>query len=163
MPFHKLPPTLYSWCWTARLLQSCQDGFTQTDGGIFLPSSEPVDDSPAMVHFSQLQPEGGQFSWLWLFPDLEEATRLRLLLNFPANIDPADYGLLEAVLPSAAPGEPDPCFVQSLDVEWLRRVIPDDVHEVWVGFDFKTYVSDLNLRLAATVYLVEEFTAIAAR
>lgn len=51
-----------------------------------------------------------------------------------------------------------------MPLDWLYFNIPDDIHEVWVGFDYRKFAQDRSLRASADyVFSVEDFKAIAAR
>lgn len=160
---YKLPPELWSWAWTSRLIRSRSDDVEMSPGGILVPRTEPVDDTPAIAHFAEMSPEGAEIAWLWLFASPNEARQLRLLQQFSTRVEPRDINLIGDTLPMAPPGEPDPCYLQNVPVSWLAENLPPDIREVWIGFNFKSYVSDRKLRFSAQILSATEFRAIAAR
>jgi hypothetical protein len=162
---YKLPPNLLSWAWTSRLIRSREDDFEQTAGGLLIPRVDEIDDTPAIAHFSEMSPEGTEFSWLWLFETKDEALRLRLLQQFQGRVETRDANLIQDTLPKPPPGEPEACYLQDVPLKWLSGILPQtpDIKEVWVGFDFKRYVSDRKLRFSTQVFPTEEFLAISSR
>lgn len=163
---YHLPDKLWAWAWTAEFLALAEE--KRSEGGIILPQSTAVDSGPAFAHFSTML-EGTERSWLWFFPQVQQAASLRIL---PASQKAAFGGcdnncdLIEATLPEAAPGEISPLTLVLVDQNWLARLPLEElgIHEIWIGFHWRRYLSDRNLRFCAdTVLSAEEFCAVGRR
>lgn len=155
---YKLPDNLWTWAWRSSFLAQGEE--TRSDGGIILPSRKP-DDRDAIAHFSRLDDSGDEQSWLWLFPDKSQAVALRMAADYVG--DPQMSAISQA-LPRGPSDQVQPCTVLNVPLEWIRSAIPDDIHEVWIGFDWRGYSRDFALRAATDAILsAQEFRSIAGR
>ena len=159
----KLPKTLYSWAWRANALPDEDPAYTRSPGGLLLPTGIQVEQDDALAHFNRLDADGRELAWLWLFLSIKEAMQLRLLVDFEGPVGRDAIATIESALPKAAPGQPDPCFVQAVPVDWLRNVVRPEIQQIWIGFDFKNFVADRRLKAATEVLPTADFVAIAAR
>lgn len=161
MPW-KLPDTLYSWAWRANALPSDTPAYSRSPGGLLLPMGM-AEQEDALAHFNRLV-DGQELAWLWLFLRPEEGLQLRLLADFEGPVSQEVVQLIESALPKPAPGQPDPCFLQPIPMDWLKTVVqPDQIQQIWIGFDFSQFVSKRGLTASTEVIPVEDFVAIAAR
>ncbi|NER81435.1 MAG: hypothetical protein F6K42_18085 [Leptolyngbya sp. SIO1D8] len=156
---YRLPDPLFTWAWSGAMLALAEQSEHKSAGGIYLPHK--ADDLDAVAHFSRLLDDGQERSWLWLFPDLQQAVSLRMCSQQTVDLE---MDLIAQTLPTAAPGEREICFICKIDLDWLLPLIPESIREVWVGFHWKRYVQDRNLRVCTDAVLeMEDFKAIATR
>lgn len=156
---YKLPDPLYSWAWTPEYLAKQEQ--PQSPSGLILPSSTLPD--PAFCHFSQMR-IGKEFSWLWFFPDRQQAAALRVMQSLPIHDDLAE--LVALTIPRELPDCHTPTYLALVDQHWLARLPLQDlgIDEVWVGFDYRAYARDKNPRAAVSEVLsAEEFCAVGRR
>lgn len=126
-----LPDRLYSWAWTPE----------------YLDSQESPD--PALCRFSAAR-DGGTFSWLWFFPDRQQAASLRVIQALPVHDDDALAKLVALSIPRGLPDRHRPTYLALMDRDWLARLPLQElgIDEVWIGFDYRAYVRDKNPRAA---------------
>lgn len=163
MPRYNLPSPLYSWAWSAHYLAQIEQA--QHPQGLILPPSATAiaTPEPAYCHFSQMR-DDGEFSWLWLFPNQQNAIELRLMQSMPVRDDLAE--LVQMTVPRSMPGCHNPTFIQVVDTDHLSGLplLELGINEVWIGFDYRKYISDRNPRAATDLALpAEEFCAVARR
>ena len=160
---YKLPDLLLSWAWTAAYLRS-KNEYEQTESGLILPGAiANQSEEPALVHFSRMVIGGAERSWLWLFDGVGAGVSLKMV---PRYAEGAEADIIEATLPPPPPGEPSPVVLHYIDVPWLRGLPLSElgIHEVWVGFDYKRFARDRNLRSCTDAIMsAEEFGKIARR
>ena len=90
----------------------------------------------------------------------EEAVSLRMCPQYASG---PEMDLIQQTLPTV-PGKQDLCDICSINLAWLRPLIPDDIQEVWIGFNYHQYVQDRNLRACTqAVMSAEDFKELAAR
>lgn len=156
----KLPEPLHSWAWTSEhIAKANSDGLQQTESGLLLPGAIAVDTTPAYCHFSQIQMGGKEISWLWLFLIPSQAIALRLLPEVSAADDPF-IDLVDATVPR------DGTDLVQVDLRYLARQPMEElgIHQVWMGFNWKNYYRDRNLRAAADyIFSADEFCQLARR
>jgi hypothetical protein len=132
--------------------------------GLILPfTAIPEKPEPAFCHFSQMRPEG-EFSWLWFFPSRQQAAALRIMPSLPVNDLLAE--LVQSTIPRSLPDCPTPTYLQEVDVGYLGSLplLELGIHEIWIGYDFKKYISDRNPRAATDLVLsAEDFCGVAHR
>jgi hypothetical protein len=151
----------YCWAWTPELVAAKEKSDRRADSMLILPDSPAWLDKPteaAIAHFSILK-DGEEYSWLWLFQDQNEAIALKILPDFLGEDDP-DATMITSTLPPTPPGERSGVYLQPVPATWLKdwQLQELGVHEIWIGFDFRKYRSDRNLRVATTNILsTEEF------
>lgn len=158
---YSLPSPLFSWAWSPQYLAQLEQA-DHPQGLILPPTAKPLPE-PAFCHFSQMR-EDGEFSWLWFFPDRQQAASLRIMQAMPVRDDLAE--LVQLTVPRELPDCHNPTFLQLVDVGYLARLplLDMGIHEVWIGFDYRKYVSDRNPRAATDLALpAEEFCAVARR
>lgn len=161
MPRYSLPDPLYSWAWSPQFLAQLEQA--EHPQGLILPPTAKVAPEPAFCHFSQMR-DTGEFSWLWLFPNQQNAIELRLMQAMPVRDDLAE--LVQMTVPRSMPGCSSPTFIQVVDTGYLSELpLPElGINEVWIGFDYRKYISDRNPRAATDLALpAEEFCAVARR
>lgn len=161
MAFFKLPDPLVSWAWSADYLAKSQE---TSPSGLILPTTS-TDDRPAFVHFSKMA-DGGEKSWLWLFPDPREALALRTLQVTPGLKNDPLAQLVALTIPRLVPDCPRATYVQVVDVAHLGGLPLEEmgIHEVWIGFDYTKYAADRIPALSTQACLsAAEFCAIARR
>lgn len=151
----KLPEAIFAWQWNPEILP---DEEAKTEGGIILPS-KPVDNRPALAHFSRMVGTGVPRSWLWLFRDPVSAIAMRMIANkFYAQF--SDLQLIADTLPEGG------CVVRKLPLEFLQKQPLEEleVHEIWIGFDRSLYLEKFDLTLSCEAIMpAEDFLKVAAR
>jgi hypothetical protein len=160
MLHYKLPEPLYSWAWSAEYLAKVEPEPT-TPGGLLLPRSAAPE--PAFCHFSQLR-DGGEFSWLWFFPDPRQATALRLMQTMPVQDSLAE--LVQLTIPRELPDCHRPTYLQLVDQRYLGDLPLREmgIDEIWIGFDHARYANDRSPRAATELVLTaEDFCQVARR
>ena len=128
---YNLPARLYAWAWTPEYLGS-------------QPSSDP-----ALCRFSDAK-AGRAFSWLWFFPDRQQAASLRVMQAMPVHDDDDLPQLVARAIPRELPDCQRPTYLALVDRHWLARLPLQElgIDEVWVGFDYRAYARDKNPRAA---------------
>lgn len=138
-----------SWAWTAEHVAAVE----RSHSPLILPNTPAAE--PALVHFSRMGTDGEQISWLWLFNDKAEAIALRTLPQFCQG---SEIDLIEATIPDSKD-----VALTLVPSQWLRH-IPDDIHEVWIGFDWRRYKMDRSLPFATRTRMsAEEFMGLVRR
>lgn len=160
MPRYSLPSPLLSWAWTPEYLALT----AERPSGLILPSTALPQPDPAFCHFSQMR-DTGEFSWLWFFPDRQQAAALRIMQAMPVHDDLAE--LVHLTVPQEMPGcQGPPTFLQVVDAAYLAGLPLREmgIDEVWIGFDYRRYIGDRNARAATELALpAEEFCTVARR
>ena len=126
---YNLPERLYAWAWTPEYL-----------------GKGPSPD-PALCRFSE-ERTGRAFSWLWFFPDRQQAASLRVMQALPVHDDDDLAQLVAMAIPRELPDCHRPTYLALVDQHWLARLPLQDlgIDEIWVGFDYKAYARDKNPR-----------------
>jgi hypothetical protein len=147
----KLRDNYFSLAWDPRLTQ--QKLQSEQDKQIWTPATVPVSRDPYLVHYSVMQ-LAEEFSWIWLFTDIQQPLRLRTMagiLDKDPNLDP-----IRAALP------PQSSVTILVDPRWFVGV--EGIQEVWIGFDHKRYHADRILRQCPEMILpLEEFKDLCRR
>lgn len=157
--------TYFTWAWTPYRVNKAEQTARERESAIILPNqpSWQLSDESAIAHFSQLR-DGDEYSWVWLFPDQPQAVALRLLPRFLPEDDPAST-LISSTLPGDRPGQPKECYLQELPADWLSRcgLLEEGIKEIWLGFNYRHFVKDRNLRAATSEVLsTDEFLSLLA-
>jgi hypothetical protein len=148
-----IPETLFSFYWTAKHVSEV----LAQDSPLLLPHDVALQAEESFVHFSKLSETGDHISWMWLFRDRVEASRLRRMGLDPdfARFAPIDVReLIGATMPRGTVALIE--FVPSLlaDIPTLSET----VQEIWLGFDSMRLAKDRCLRSSAhDIFSVEEF------
>lgn len=139
-----------SWAWSPQYVAEKE----RADRGslIILPEEEQAED-PYLCHFSTLR-DGEQYSWIWLFPDPNNAVQVKLLPSFLADDDPTGT-LISSTLPDENKLDRKMVYLQKYPAVWLRDIDYEaiGIHEIWFGYNHKQFVLDRSLRAAVPVIL----------
>lgn len=130
-----LPEVVFTFAWDPRISQKKLK--QEAEGLIWTPESQNIPPDPYLVHFSRLTREGREYSWLWLFPTVEQAIKVKVLpeiIKGDRNLDP----IVNAMPKGSA-------TVVEVATSWLNHLDPEAIQEVWWGFNHRRYYADRDL------------------